>query len=197
MFMDNSGNNHLTIELEAGWDLQWESKNNNKYNGMYAGLSWCMVNSDDVDINSDDTVTLKNGAEIEFAILGAKRDSGDRASDTTPALDFYDLIQDTTNSTSADYSKEDIAIFGNSIVSNPNPDVWELEEATSTDVLDSRGRKKYIVGMGAKATRPFVPSSSRKSELTIQNLNEYIICASNWIAYDGENGHTATGCDTL
>ena len=28
MYMDSKGLNHLTIELEAGWDYAWESKKN-------------------------------------------------------------------------------------------------------------------------------------------------------------------------
>jgi len=49
------------------------------------------------------------------------------------------------------------------------PTAWRVEETSSTDVLDSRGKKKYIVGMGVKATRPFVPTIMRRSTYSIKN----------------------------
>jgi len=51
--------------------------------------------------------------------------------------------------------------------------------------------------MGVKATRPFVPTASRRSALTIKNLNDYLVCGANWLAYSGENVVLASGCDML
>jgi len=97
MYMDNNGVNHLTIELEAGWDYGWESKKNSQYDGMYAGLEWSVIPTDSININSDKSFTLKTALTREVAILGAKRDSSDSAKVSTPALDFYDLVQDTVD----------------------------------------------------------------------------------------------------
>jgi len=51
--------------------------------------------------------------------------------------------------------------------------------------------------MGVKATRPFVPTASKRSALTIKNLNDYLVCGANWLAYSGENVVLASGCDML
>lgn len=58
MSIDSSGSNWLTIDLEAGWDLKWESKRNNVYDGLYSGIAWGIKNVDDVVFNDDGTVSF-------------------------------------------------------------------------------------------------------------------------------------------
>lgn len=88
---DVDGANWLKLKLNADWNVEWESSN--KFKDYYGGLAWSVIDSNDASITSPNTFTTAN--DVEFALLGGKRNSSDKASSTDPALDFDPLIQTT------------------------------------------------------------------------------------------------------
>lgn len=114
MAMDENGVNWLSIDLEAGWDIKWESRKNSVSDGMYAAISWSVVPESD------------SSAPKEVAILGGKRDSKDSTKATTPALDFQDLIQVTSyQGSSFDFGREGMSALGGSIDTDAaTPSAW-------------------------------------------------------------------------
>lgn len=193
MYMDENGVNHLTIELNAGWDTRWESSS--KGDSYYGGIGWTMQNMDFITVNGS-SITVDTGAEWEFAVQGATRDPNDTSKVTTPALLFDPLLQATTGLTELDLGKTGVEIFGGDINTDAaTPTAWVVDDVYSSDVVS--GKKKYIVGMGVTATRPFKPTSSRVSGFTIENLNNYVICGKQWVASKDVNGVYNEGCAVL
>lgn len=192
MAMDENGVNWLTIELNAGWDTKWES---NSKSTFYSGIAWTMQNMDAITVNGAD-ISIAPGTQWEFAILGAERNSKDTVKSTASALTFDPLVQTTTGLTELDLGQTGTAIFGGDINTDAaTPTAWKITDSYSSDVVSKN--KKYIVGMGATATRPFVPTRSRSSGLEIKNLNDYAICGKQWIASKNVNGVYNEGCALL
>ena len=193
MKMDENGVNWLTIELEAGWDVRWESHKN--YNNYYGGIGWTMQNMENITVVGD-SITVDADSQWEFMIQGAKRNTSDNYKSSSPALNFDPLVQVTTGLTSIDLGRTGSQIFGGDIDTDaPTPTSWIVDEVTSSDIVKSK--KKYIVGMGVTATRPFIPTPSRSSSLAIKNLNSYAICGKQWIANKNVNAVINEGCTTL
>lgn len=97
-------------------------------------------------------------------IQGAKRNPNDNYKSSNPALNFDPLVQVTTGLTSIDLGRTGSQIFGGDIDTDAaTPTSWVVDEVHSSDIVKSK--KKYIVGMGVTATRPFIPTASRASSL--------------------------------
>jgi len=193
MAMDENGVNWLTIDLNAGWDVRWEShKNQNNY---YGGIGWTLQNMDNITINGD-TIEVDAGTQWEFMIQGAKRNTKDNYKSSNPALNFDPLIQVTTGLTEIDLGKTGSQIFGGDIDTDAaTPTSWVVTDTYSSDIVKSK--KKYIVGMGVTAVRPFIPTADRQSSLVIKNLNSYAVCGKQWIANKNVNAVINEGCTTL
>jgi len=51
--------------------------------------------------------------------------------------------------------------------------------------------------MQVQSSRPFVPTSSRKSSLTMKNQEDYVFCATTWLANKNVNVQYNKGCGTV
>ena len=65
----------------------------------------------------------------------------------------------------------------------------------SEDVIHNG--KKYIVGMGLKAKRPFDPTSDRYSSIKIKNGQTENICATYFLSRDQEWGAKGFACANI
>lgn len=187
---DSNGVNWFKVDLETGWTKEVQSSN--KFNTYYVGMMWFLAGNDDVTLNNN-SITINPGKEVEVAIQGAKRNPSDNPKADTSALNFDSLEQWVTGFQNEDLGKEGSAIFAGDI----NTDVasataWQNDEVYSLQTIQSN--KKYIHGMQVQATRPFVPTSSRNSSLTIKNQEDYVFCATTWLANKNVNVQYNKGC---
>ena len=187
---DSNGVNWFKVDLETGWTKEVQSSN--KFNTYYVGMMWFLAGNDDVTLNNN-SITINPGKEVEVAIQGAKRNPSDNPKSDTSALSFDSLEQWVTGFQNEDLGKEGSAIFAGDI----NTDVasataWQNDEVYSLQTI--QGNKKYIHGMQVQASRPFVSTSSRNSSLTIKNQEDYVFCATTWIANKNVNVQYNKGC---